>query len=165
MNPDLQNNLPLRDIHLPEAVFWWPPALGWWLLAGLVILAILLLPKLYRYIKLKPLNKVSTVAYQHIIDDYQRHQNKLLLVQSLSKLLRQISMSYQGREATANLTGDAWVNKLNSLTEKDYFSSDVRQLLIQAPYQKNIKTDPQLLISATCHWIAALPKNNIGAAR
>ncbi len=163
MNPALQNNLPLRDIHLPEAVFWWPPAPGWWLLASLVILAILLLPKLYRYIKLKPLNKVSTIAYQHIIDDYQQHQNKLQLVQSLSRLLRQISMSYQGREATANLTGDEWINKLNALTEEDYFGLDVRQLLIQAPYQENIKTDPQVLISATQNWIAALPKNNQGA--
>ena len=28
--------LPLRDIHLPEAVSWWPPAYGWWLLVVLL---------------------------------------------------------------------------------------------------------------------------------
>ncbi len=27
----------LRDLHLPQAVADWPPALGWWLLAGLVL--------------------------------------------------------------------------------------------------------------------------------
>ena len=35
MNPtDLSQ---LRDIHLPEAVPWWPPAPGWWMLFALVI--------------------------------------------------------------------------------------------------------------------------------
>lgn len=24
--------LPLRDIHLPETIGWFPPAIGWWLL-------------------------------------------------------------------------------------------------------------------------------------
>ena len=40
MDPDL---IPLRDIHLPQAVGWWPLAPGWWVLialafAGLVYL-------------------------------------------------------------------------------------------------------------------------------
>ena len=33
-NPALEQ---LRDIHLPQAVHWWPPAPGWWLVAALVL--------------------------------------------------------------------------------------------------------------------------------
>jgi len=161
LTPDFQNNLPLRDIHLPETVSWWPPAMGWWLLAGLIIIIILLLPKLYRYIKSKPLNKVATAAFNKIINDYQQQPNNQQLLQSLSRLLRQISMSYQGREVSAHLTGDQWLQQLNGLTKEDYFGHDVQQLLTQAPYQETTLSNAniQLLIAATEKWIAALPKN------
>lgn len=33
-NPALEQ---LRDIHLPQAVHWWPPAPGWWIVAALVL--------------------------------------------------------------------------------------------------------------------------------
>ena len=38
MNPE---ELALRDIHLPAPVGWWPPAPGWWLLAGLMLAVII----------------------------------------------------------------------------------------------------------------------------
>ncbi|HYN78294.1 MAG TPA: DUF4381 family protein, partial [Lamprocystis sp. (in: g-proteobacteria)] len=30
----------LRDWHLPAPVAWWPPAPGWWLVAGLVMVGV-----------------------------------------------------------------------------------------------------------------------------
>jgi len=158
----LNSHLNLRDIHLPDAVSWWPPAIGWWILLCLILAAIFLLPRLYRALTFKPLNKVSTLAYQNIIRDYQQHQDALLLVTSLSKLLRQISMSYQDRNSAAHLTGDKWVSQLNSLTEENYFCDNTRKLLIQAPYQKKITDNPQPLILATKNWITALPKGKLG---
>ena len=38
LNPETLN---LRDIHLPEAIFWWPLAPGWWILAGATLLFII----------------------------------------------------------------------------------------------------------------------------
>ena len=37
MTPLEAAQLPLRDIHLPLPIAWWPPAPGWWLAASLVI--------------------------------------------------------------------------------------------------------------------------------
>ena len=40
----MQDNLPqLRDIHLPDGVSAWPPAYGWFVLAGALILTIVLI--------------------------------------------------------------------------------------------------------------------------
>jgi|GEM_PF-491197 len=41
-NPALEQ---LRDIHLPQAVHWWPPAPGWWLVAALVLALIIWLSR------------------------------------------------------------------------------------------------------------------------
>ncbi|MGB5726303.1 MAG: DUF4381 domain-containing protein, partial [Thiogranum sp.] len=40
MNPG--SELPLRDIHLPDPLSWWPPAPGWWLLLTLLVAIALL---------------------------------------------------------------------------------------------------------------------------
>lgn len=158
MNPQLTNASTLRDIHLPDAVSWWPPAIGWWLLGGIVLFVIFFTPRFIRYLTFKPLNKVIDNAYQTIITEYQHHNDSTKLVQDLSKFLRQIVMTYSGRESSAQLTGEQWIDSLNALTAETYFSGDVKQLLINAPYQKTITSDPQILLTATQSWIKALPK-------
>ncbi|HVS24646.1 MAG TPA: DUF4381 family protein, partial [Gammaproteobacteria bacterium] len=34
MNQTDFTQLPLRDIHLPGLISWWPPAPGWWIAAA-----------------------------------------------------------------------------------------------------------------------------------
>jgi len=158
MNPQIQNSMALRDIHLPDAVSWWPPAIGWWILLTVILLTIYFIPKLYRWLTFIPLHKVTNEAFLEIKDEYRQHQDNTQLVQSLSKLLRQISMTYHGREKVAHLTGEKWVGSLNTLTEKDYFSSELKNIIINAPYQKNNNIDTTELLDATQQWINALPK-------
>ena len=35
-----ENALPLRDLHLPEAIGWWPLAPGWWVELAIVVVAL-----------------------------------------------------------------------------------------------------------------------------
>ena len=37
MDPE---QIPLRDLHLPEPVGWWPLAWGWWILIALALAGI-----------------------------------------------------------------------------------------------------------------------------
>ena len=36
MDPE---QIPLRDLHLPDAISWWPLAPGWWIVLGLALIA------------------------------------------------------------------------------------------------------------------------------
>ena len=40
--------LPLRDIHLPGLIAWWPPAPGWWIVAALLLAGLVVLGLYYR---------------------------------------------------------------------------------------------------------------------
>ena len=53
------NELELKDIHLPDAGLWWPPAPGWWVAAALLLVLVLLTPWLLRRLRYKPVKRLS----------------------------------------------------------------------------------------------------------
>ncbi|MFK5913332.1 MAG: DUF4381 domain-containing protein [Woeseiaceae bacterium] len=152
----------LRDIHLPDAISWWPPAIGWWVLLALVIAAVVFIPKLYRRISYTPLNKVAKTTFENIVTDYNENHNDAALVTETSQFLRQIAMSYYSRGEIAQLTGEEWVYALNKITEHNHFNESVKQYLINAPYQKEISIDSEQLITAVQNWLERLPKQPQG---
>lgn len=158
MNIPAQNTDSLRDIHLPDAISWWPPAIGWWILLALVIAVFIFIPKLYRRVTYTSLNKVANITYQNIVDEFKENNNDSDFIIATSKFLRQTAMSYCGRDEVAQLTGDKWVQALNNITEHDYFTPDLKQSLVNAPYQKNISIDVEQLINAVQSWLNKLPK-------
>lgn len=162
MKPIEQNSDSLRDIHLPDAISWWPPAIGWWILLALVITAFIFIPKLYRRITYTPLNKVANNTFKNIIAEYKEDNNESDFVIKTSQFLRQTAMSYCGRNNVAQVTGNEWVQTLNNLTEKNYFNEKIKQTLVNAPYQKNISIDAEELISTIQNWLDKLPKQPKG---
>ena len=51
--------LPLKDIHLPDAISWWPPAIGWWLVAIFIPLLSFFLYWLYKRLTRKTAIKTA----------------------------------------------------------------------------------------------------------
>ena len=159
MNPSTQNTDTLRDIHLPDAISWWPPAIGWWLLLVIIITALVLVPKLYRYLTYTPLNRVAKQRFKNIIADYTNNKNELNFISAISQFLRQTAMSYYSREQVAQLTGEDWLASLNDLTNENHFNQEIKQTLINAPYQKNFDVNAEQIITAVQNWLNELPKN------
>ncbi len=161
MNPAEQQPLPLKDIHLPEPVSWWPLAPGWW---GLVILIPVLAGlfflgrTLYRRGELR---REARKALQKIETQYKADQDDRQLVTDLSTLLRRIALSYSPRTDVASLTDDAWLCFLDrgiaKSSFKDAFSTGAGRVLVDAPYKPTVNINSAELLKISAAWIDALP--------
>ena len=89
MNPDIES-LPLRDIHLPDAVSWWPPAPGWWLVTGLLLALVVVILVVKRMKQRKQFSRLALTEFNQIIDHYNSHANAQQLLQDLSALMRRM---------------------------------------------------------------------------
>ena len=148
------NQLPLKDLHLPEAISWFPPAIGWWLLLILVPLLIALIYWLYKRLTRKTAVKVAKQQLRVIKESTKDNTYKLV---QLSALLRRVAISVAPREQTASLTGQAWLAFLDSSLKEKPFSTGAGRCLIDAPYRRLALTNVEIsqLISLCEDWLKA----------
>ncbi len=133
MNPE---QLPLRDLHLPEAVGWWPPAPGWWVLA--VLVAALLGRYLWRLLshwrrgsaRRLALRELSRIARRYAADG-----DAAKLAGDLSALLRRAMLAYAPRRQVAGLTGEAWLAWLDRGLEQPLFANGPGRAIAWLPYR------------------------------
>ncbi len=153
MNPESQT-LPLRDIHLPEAVSGWPPAMGWWLLLALLLLLPVVVWTVRKFMARQQLRQQALAELNKIETRFQQHQNSQQLVSDISILLRRICISRFPCHDVAGLHGEAWIDFLNSQTNS--FDAEKSQALINGPYQKQCHIHSLPLINASRDWIKQL---------
>ncbi|MDX2426431.1 MAG: DUF4381 domain-containing protein [Cycloclasticus sp.] len=130
----MDQSLPLRDIHLPEAVSWWPPAIGWWLLLILIPLSIWSLYWLYKRLTRRTAIKSAKRVLAEI--KLNNQHDPLQQLQALSAWLRRVAMSQDSRQQTAALTGDKWLHYLDQSVEGSPFREGVGRVLADAHYRK-----------------------------
>ncbi len=148
-----QQSLPLKDIHLPSTISWWPLALGWWIVLGFIILVILAW-WFRRYIKawLAPsLQSIALAQLEAITVDY--HLTTQQKVQRISQLLRQSAMSSYPRDVVAGLAGERWLEFLDDKNPEKPFSSGVGRSLIEAPYRPDAELDIDALVKLARDWL------------
>ncbi len=153
--------LPLHDIHLPEAISIWPLAIGWWILPLLILLITYII---YRLIKHKKHEKslayrnMSLIELKKIRSQYINSNDSRTLLRDISTLLRRTALSYLPREKIASLTGKQWINQLNALSSQTFFNQTLAELLEVGPYKAQSDFDQEELLNICELWIQALPK-------
>lgn len=134
MDPDL---IPLRDIHLPQAVGWWPLAPGWWVLIALAFAGLLyLLYKQYLKWRWNAARRISLAELVRIRTAYDEGADALTLAKELSELLRRSMLAYALRGEMAGLTGDSWLAWLDQGLEDKPFTKGPGRRIDSLPYRR-----------------------------
>jgi hypothetical protein len=134
MDPDL---LPLRDIHTPEMVGWWPLAPGWWFLIALAVAGVGLL--IYRQFvrwRWNAARRAALAELASIRQHYEQGSDATTLAKSLSELLRRGMLAYAPRGEIAGLTGDRWLHWLDQGLDDRPFSSGAGRDIESLPYRR-----------------------------
>lgn len=160
--------LPLRDIHLPETVAWWPPAIGWWLLLGFITVLMILTIKLLQYNKNRKYSAANQAVetLQLIASTYAQSGDKKYLIREISSLIRRLCISLFPREQTANLLGDDWLLFLDQsmqppnddIKQNKPFSQGVGRILSKGPYSQQTDVDGEQLLQLCQQWISGVKK-------
>jgi hypothetical protein len=150
--------LPLKDLHLPEMIGWFPPAFGWWLVVVLIPLSLWFLYGCYQRLTRKTSLKTAKRLLNTLKNSTVSNSEKLT---ELSALLRRVAISVAPRAQTASLTGQAWLAFLDSTLKDAPFTTGAGRCLADAPYRQSPPSEQEIyqLISLCEDWLKAQKKS------
>ena len=147
----------LRDLHLPQAVADWPPALGWWLLAGLVLFGLVWFMRgLYRRYQSNAYRRFAQRELTAIVAEHATTQDARRALSALQFLMKRVAMTAFNRAEVAALTGVAWTQFLDATSATSQFSLGPGELLIDGPYeatQDHSSQELTALFSLCAEWL------------
>jgi len=144
--------LQLHDIHLPDPAGWWPPAPGWWIFAVLLCVLLFWLLRIgWQWLQYQRWRNRVLNEFRH----FESIDNVQFLTQITEKL-RQLAITVYPEDEVASLTGNHWLEFLDSHAEHKGFTEHPAKLIIEAPYSgQQVKLSPQQnhqLMQLTKHW-------------
>jgi len=149
--------LPLRDIHLPPAISWWPLAPGWWTLAALIVGAAVAWLAFRRRRRRPASPRKRALGELRAMEQSRGEADPRTQTRDLSVLLRRVSLSYYPREKVAGLVGGDWLNFLDDILGERRFSEGPGRTLLDAPYRPPGPADVAALHALCVEWMRALP--------
>lgn len=152
----------LRDIHLPDAVAFWPPAPGWWVLLVLVLVILAFLGHRYFLALIRRRKLASALAeldaaltsFNELSTlDSTRNQAGLDFLSTVNVLLKRVAQVNYPAAGSGKLTGRHWLTFLDSCDNTQDFTTGVGQPLGDGIYRRDFDADAQAIHELVRRWI------------
>ena len=151
--------IPLRDLHLPDAIGWWPLAPGWWVLIVIALIGFgfLLRAGLRRRAR-GAARRFALRQLNEIVQQYEERKDPAVFGANISALLRRTMLAYAPRLDVAGLTGEEWLQWLDQGLAQPVFSNGPGRQILELPYRRPDSeptvTDVERLVAAVRHRVA-----------
>jgi hypothetical protein len=152
----------LADIHLPAAVSYWPPAPGWWLLLALLLAGLGWIAFGYyrRWQQKQRLLQALAgldLAWQTYLaassNEALHNKAGLDLLYSCNSLLKRVAMTNHPDSEVAALSGQAWLDFLDTSGKCEDFTKGAGKVLADGEYKPRFDADAQALEALVRSWI------------
>lgn len=153
----------LADIHLPEAVSFWPLAPGWWILALLALALLIFLGRKYAYyIKQQKINRYALAELEHCYADQSSaasqdaDEAKLRYINAFNTVIRRVALVHYPQANVASLAGAAWVDFIREKGDSSLMTEEIADALKYGRFQTKCEVDIDALQQLGVQWIDSL---------
>ena len=144
----------LRDVHAPAFPSFWPPAPGWWVLALILFVTLLLCVSWgYRRLQLKRYQRSVLTLFEILANSDLAIADPSRFAAEVSALLRRVTLTRFPRSQVAALEGTAWLTFLDQTGGGGQFSSGPGQVLAEGPYMPRAELDEKALLALAKDWV------------
>ena len=153
----------LADIHLPEAVPFWAPAPGWWVLA--VILLVLLIVGIRKINQQRRFQKIREFALNELENCYisfaeseqsDLNELKLRYANQFNSVLRRVAIYHYPNSNVASLSGQSWLDFITQSGDASLMNEDIAISLKESRFQLSCDVDVEKMHEFGRAWVASL---------
>ena len=121
----------LRDVHAPMAPEWWPPALGWWLLAIAAIAGTVFICRLLwqAYRARQPIRSARTLIDELKEKHAQGRIDTLHYVHETNEVLKRLLVNALGIRHLGAISDEQWLDALDTIVGNREFSEGHGKIL------------------------------------
>jgi hypothetical protein len=154
MNADQSQLLAqLQDIHVAASPSWWPPAFGWWVIAMLLFLLLVVAIRFSRQkLAVRSRRREWLRALDAIGQELDPLRDAHQYLADMNRFFRAVALKAFPGTGCAGLQGEKWVQFIRSLLPEGSGDSSLA-VLAHGPYERAPDFDAQSLNEHARTWV------------